>query len=210
MAARGITVVIGAQDRAALGRWEPSGLVGMGDVAGLITVQRELQRIGCPVRVSSVDSLSPEDREHDLVLLGGPDANDLSRATMERYDGTLSMTVPGSKIHDVAFYDNVSRRGFAPRRGPDGDLTLDYGLIIRVPNPLGGGRKTEVLILAGCWGYGTTGAAEAICDSEFLQDAVIRKNRFFESVVRTAVHADAAHYQRPELTRPVKLADTSP
>ena len=88
-------------------------------------------------------------------------------------------------------------------------MTLDYGLIIRVPNPLGGGRKTEILILAGCWGYGTTGAAEAICDPEFLQNAVVRKNRFFEALVRTAVHADAAHYQRPELTRPLELDATT-
>src|SRR4051794_12015676 len=43
MATRGITVVVGVQDRDALGGWEPSGLVGMGDVAGLVTIQRELQ-----------------------------------------------------------------------------------------------------------------------------------------------------------------------
>lgn len=63
----------------ALEGWEPSGLVGLGDVTGLITIQRELQGIGCKVKVSSVHSLSPEDCERDLVLLGGPDANELCK-----------------------------------------------------------------------------------------------------------------------------------
>jgi hypothetical protein len=207
MATRGVTVVIGVQDRDALGRWEPSGLVGMGDVAALIAIQRELREIGCQVRVLPVDSLAPEDRERDLVLLGGPDANELTRATMERFEGRLSITVPGSKLHNVALRDSVSKKIFAPQHGADGDLVLDYGLVVRTPNPLSNGRRTEVLILAGCWGYGTTGAAEAVCDSEFLQHSVVSKNRYFEAIVRTAVHASAAHYQRPELVRPIEIVN---
>lgn len=177
MSTRGVTVVIGAQDREVLGHWEPSGLVGMGDVAGLITIQRELQGIGCEVKVSPVDSLSPEDRERDLVLLGGPDANALSRATVEHYDGTLSITVPGSSRHIIAFHDEESGQDFQPRYGAEGNVIHDYGLIVRVPNPLSNGHKTEVLILAGCWGYGTAGAAEAVCDSDFQQGVDVRKNQ---------------------------------
>ncbi|UQU68228.1 hypothetical protein COUCH_18935 [Couchioplanes caeruleus] len=205
MATRGVTVVLGAQDRAALGQWEPSGLVGMGDVVGLITIQRELQEIGCSVRVLSVGSLAPEDHERDLILLGGPDTNELTRATMERFTDELSITVPGAKVHDVTLRDSVSGDDFVPRRGADGSLTLDYGLVVRTPNPLSNGRRTEVLILAGCWGYGTAGAAEAVCDSDFLQHAVVKETRFFEAVVRTAVHADAAYYERPEVVRAIKI-----
>ena len=208
MATRGVTIVIGTQDREALGSWEPAGLVGMGDVAGLIAIQRQLQGIGCQVEVSSVESLAPEDRTRDLVLLGGPDANDLSRATMDRYGQGLSLTFPGAAYHSVALHDETSGKRFVPRRGSNGDLDLDHGLVLRVPNPLSSGGKTEILILAGCWGYGTTGAAQAVCDAEFQQNPEVRGRRYFEAVALTAVHAGTAHYQRTEIIRPIEITET--
>ncbi|MBL7259285.1 hypothetical protein [Paractinoplanes lichenicola] len=207
MATRGVTVVIGAQDPAALGRWEPSGLVGMGDAMALITLQRELEAIGCRVDVRSAEALAPEHLERDLLLLGGPDANKITRDTLEHYDQVLKLTVPGFKSHEVAIRDTRSDRYYAPRKGADDEWVLDYGLLVRLPNPLSNGRRTEVLILAGCWGYGTEGAAKAVSELDFLKEVGVKKNRFFEALVRTTVRANVGYYQRPELIRPLEVGE---
>jgi hypothetical protein len=207
MASRGIVVVIGTQDPDATGRWEPSGLVGLGDVMALIAIEHELRRIGCDVRVSAVDALAPDDRERDLVLLGGPDANALTAAVMERYDGRLSLTWPDWRVHAVSIRDSVTDHLFVPETGRDGAVSMDYGLAARIPNPLANGGRTEVLILAGCWGHGTAGAAEAITDPDFLRHPVVGAHRYFEAVVDVAVHANAAHYVGPELVREIEFGD---
>ena len=62
---------------------------------------------------------------------------------------------------------------------------MDYGLVIRMRNPYAGGN--EVLILAGCWGYGTAGAADLLHDKQFLANPVIKSQKEFEAVVRADV-----------------------
>ncbi|GAA1596761.1 hypothetical protein GCM10009828_022870 [Actinoplanes couchii] len=203
MASRGIIIVVSPQDRTMMDRWEPSGLIGMGDLVGLVSLQQQLQRIGCPVTVSTIEALNPEDHERDLVLLGGPDTNSLARRMLEHYDGKLTITVPGWRDHAVAFADTTTGKSYPPRQGEDGTYTADYGFVTRLPNYLANGRSSEVLILAGCWGFGTAGAAEAVGDADFLEHVAAEGNRCFESLVHTEVHLNSAHYTHPVLVRGV-------
>jgi hypothetical protein len=190
MGSRGPTIVVGIQDRAATESWERSGLIGLGCVRALVHVQRQLWSNGFECQFVGVEDLPPVRWDEDLILLGGPDVNLLTAEFMTRLGPRSSFTFPHWRRHEVSIFDKRRSTYISPRL--ESDSLVDYGLIIRSPNPLAFG-DSEVLILAGCWGFGTAAAAMALASRSFRENPVCASGAPFEALIRTTVVGGAPH-----------------
>ncbi|MBE8517221.1 hypothetical protein ILP97_06810 [Amycolatopsis sp. H6(2020)] len=187
MGSREPFIVMGAPDWEPLSSWEKSGLVGKGDMLALVEIESQLRRLGFAGKIVESKELNSRELRSDLILIGGPDGNTATKEIMERLDGETSYVFAGDA---PAVLHKGSDETAAPQYNKSGDPTNDYGLIIRAANPLAP-DTAEVVILAGCWGFGTAAAAEKLSDRKFLRDQ--RKFKYFEALVETTV-VRGSHY----------------
>ncbi len=182
-------IAVGIQDPTSRG-WDRAGLVGSGDVAALLRIHEGLRALGTDARVVVADALSADAWGGNLILIGGPDANQLTAEMMARIDESLSFVFPKWQQHYVFLMDKVTRRMIGPDHSADGKVVkVDYGLIVRTQNPLGT-NDTEIIILAGCWGYGTEAAAKMLATKTFYRHPLVRSKRPFEILIRTTIAGD--------------------
>ena len=178
-----LTVVVGLHPEPFLTIWEPSGLLGLGDAFALAELQRQLDRIG--VRQPAImysDRISSKDWRKDLILIGSPDANDVTHKVMSRLDTTLHFGDPAS--HEVALHDTLTQTVYIPRSLINGE-GIDYGLLIRASNPFN--PKATVLIIAGSFGYGSWAGARLVTDKAFLKEPLVASGLPFECLFTTSV-----------------------
>ncbi|WP_328286137.1 hypothetical protein [Amycolatopsis orientalis] len=142
--------------------------------------------------------LSRRELSSDLVLIGGPEANAVTRTMLAKLSGVISYAFVEDPEHAAAEVHDVSTgRVSAPRYDESGYPVSDYALIIRTPNPLAP-DTSEIVIVAGCWEHGTAAAAEKLGDRKFLRR--MKKMEHFEVLLETTV-VNGAHYN-------VKVAET--
>lgn len=151
------------------------GMVDQGDLLAAVELQAQL---GTAVRLVEAEALGEDEIREDLILIGGPDGNSLTASVLERLDGVLSL---GFAEHGSSVYDRKSGFAASPRYDDAGDPRVDYGLVIRAANPFAP-ETAEVVIVAGCGGYGTAAAAAAFDEAEALGGY-----RHFEALVETTV-----------------------
>jgi hypothetical protein len=167
--------------------FEPSGLLGLGDAVCLTEVSASIRsRYGCDIAVRYADRLDGDEFSRDLILVGGPDANSLTRDILRRL--SLGLTLGDPTEHEVSFYSTVTRTLFAPERNAAGQIAVDFGVILRVPNPFAPGRR--VLMLFGCFGFGTWAAGRCAGSESFLAEPLVAAGADLECVVRTDVIRD--------------------
>ena len=154
---------------------EPTGLVGGGDALALRELSSYFSRIGLRRhRVVYVDEATL-DRKNNLVLLGGPDSNAVTRDALELIAPRLRLLDPGPgipvEVHDLApapDHGGEDSVGITPQPNvyiPKADI--DYGVIIRARNPFAPDRG--LVIFAGAYGYGTWGGVNLVLsDDDFL------------------------------------------
>jgi hypothetical protein len=246
-----LTVVLGRfRD---LPDFEASGVVGAGDNIALSSLTGYFSRIGFrrftvyyndQLGWSELTETSP--LRKNLILIGGPDANSLTRAVLQRLAlGIEFLEVTARYLEECG--DELPRRE-APgevaaqparpgwpsgshRLGPaaaagwripvfrdlDGgrihapimegtEVHRDCGVVIRTRNPFD--LEKEVLILCGCYGYGTWGAAEFIQSAEFLR-RVPRYSRYLECVMSVDVLREAPQQVEVEVLRSLVTARLS-
>lgn len=149
----GLTLVLGSFRNDDILRVEPSGVVGIGDLRGLHELIEQLGGARLKgLRIEYADTLSKQDREGNLVLLGGGDTNQLTPYFM-REVGAQSELVNEAQnalpsLRDNAYDDASIRPELAGDR-----VVADCGVLIRARNPLNPDRW--VVIIAGCLGFGT-------------------------------------------------------
>jgi hypothetical protein len=154
----------------------PSGLAGIGDVIALTELERHLRSIRLRDYSVCYSHLAVGDQPNsNLVLIGGSDANRVSRMTMER----LPLTFVFNE-NDVQILDRVNGKFHGPIERKEGALTTDFGLIIRAPNPFNNERK--ILIVAGSYGYGTATAGALVASSAFLKENIVKGDGNFEAL----------------------------
>jgi hypothetical protein len=151
---------------------EPTGIVGGGDALALRELSSYFSKIGAP-RLSAVYvSEASVDRDNNLILLGGPDTNKVTRDALDLIKPRIKIvnTEPGAapEIHDLisvmANDDGThTRQPNAYRAGED----VDYGIIIRTYNPFNPERG--LIIIAGTYGYGTWGGVRLMIRDDFLK-----------------------------------------
>lgn len=154
LAQRGMTVVVGQLDRQEFLSYEPSGVVGVGDVRALDELNEafrrgRLRRFG----IAFGGALNDSQRKGNLVLLGGNDGNQLA-ANLMREVGSRIELINEDQVHPPVLLDHISEPPL--RLQPDmadGRVMHDYGVLIRARNP----REPDnwIVIIAGCLGYAT-------------------------------------------------------
>lgn len=190
MGSRKPLLVLGAPDWEPLSSWEKSGMVGKGDILALVEIESQLRQLGFAGTIIESKELKSQDLRSNLILIGGPDGNSATAMMMEELDREVSYEFIEDSGRGSAVRNKRSDVAATPRYNKEGDPTTDYGLIIRVANPLAP-DTAEIVILAGCWGYGTAAAAEKLSDRKFLRKQ--RKSKHFEALVETTV-VRGAHF----------------
>lgn len=184
-------IVLGAHDFGMHRRWANSGVVGMGDIGALVEIEAQLRMLGFAGAITESKQLSPRELSSDLVLIGGPVANAVTRTMMAKLHGTISFDFAEDPEHEAAVvHDLRTSRVLIPQYEESGYPVTDHALIIRTPNPLAP-DTSELVIVAGCFEHGTEAAAEKLGDRKFLRR--IKRMKHFEALIETTV-VNGAHY----------------
>jgi len=148
----GLTLVLGQLQRDDFQKYEPSGIVGIGDLRGLHELIEQLGDARLTgYKIEHALTLSKEDRYGNLVLLGGGDTNLLTAEFMPMLGSQvefLNESAGPPVLKDRAY----NQAEIQPEQLQD-RVTLDCGVVIRARNPMNPQRW--VVIIAGCLGYGT-------------------------------------------------------
>lgn len=132
---------------------------------------------------------------NDLLVVGGPDSNKITKKILEGLDPTFPFSYEETdEPYDFVLKDRSSLREFKKRF--DGkDLKSDYGFFLKVPNPYASERN--ILLITGIGGEGTFACSQALPfgDDEFLFDyyynnfSKLSEKRYFcfvtEALVKT-------------------------
>ncbi|MEU0791774.1 hypothetical protein ABZ342_17030 [Amycolatopsis sp. NPDC005961] len=184
-------IVLGAHDFGPRQRWARAGVVGMGDIQTLVEIEAQLRKLGFAGKITESKQLTPRELSSDLVLIGGPVANDVTRTMLAKLDAVVSYAFAEDPDHEAHVVNDLrSGRTLAPQYEESGYPVRDHALIIRTPNPLAPGTS-EIVIVAGCWEHGTAAAAEKLGDRKLLRR--LKKMKHFEVLVETTV-VNGAHY----------------
>jgi hypothetical protein len=215
--------------------FEASGVVGAGDNLALRELSDYFTRIGFrrftvyyndQFDAAALEAPSP--LQENLVLLGGPDANSVTREVLTRLDlgiEFLEVSRPmlnklrgGRGDHAPRLWNRAAPHRRAAREwrvpvirdrtdgrlhGPilDGDaIRGDCGIVIRCGNPFNETR--EVVILCGSYGYGTWGAVRFLQSSDFLR-GLPRRVRAFECLLSVDITGERPQGVRVVLFRPL-------
>ena len=149
---------------------EPTGLVGGGDAIANRLLGDLFQDIGLE-RPQSVYVDEPElDRNKNLILLGGANANRVVDEALRRVTPGLCVTDPGPgicmQVDDLEVPEDSTdaRRTYVAEPAPD--HMTDYGVIIRARNPFSPDRA--LVVISGAYGYGTWAGVQVTQRPDFL------------------------------------------
>jgi hypothetical protein len=194
-----------------LTKWEATGLVGMGDVHAATFVESFLddlgvRRLGQTFDVVDHDQISEDLSDINLICLGGPDVNRVTRNILAKEINNTFR--PGVwKKNEIAFHDTMRDKWFSPESDDDEGgrivVTRDYGLIIRVPNPWNHSRAA--LIVAGGFGYGTWAGVMLARSAEFLSDERVTQASSVECLYETDVDRGIPQMPRIIDVRPIAV-----
>lgn len=149
------------------GLWDPAGLMGLGDALALVELYQFLRRRGFGfLRAFPASSLPPESLQQSLICIGGPSGNSVTRSILKRL--SLPLDFPHAEEHVVTITDKESERDYEPSILMPSKNGTDYGMITRAPNPFNASRT--VVILAGCFGFGSWAAAKWACEPNSWRD----------------------------------------
>jgi hypothetical protein len=146
---------------------EPTGLVGGGDAIANRLLGDLFQDIGLErPKTVYVDEVEL-DRDKNLIVLGGPNANRVA-------DEALTRVVPGFRVVDpgpglpMQVEDLTSSGQQGPFVAePTPDHMTDYGVIVRARSPFHADRA--VVVISGAYGYGTWAGVQLSQKAEFLR-----------------------------------------
>lgn len=162
--------------------WEASGLVGVGGMQAAIETVKlfddlGLRRIGRKMDIVYHDQADGNLYESNIVCIGGPDANSVTKLILTKVDHTFSPGDP--ERNEVSFLDTKTGKTYDPEPG------FDHGLIIKTRSPFN--ERRQMLVLIGNFGYGVWAAARLMSSKQFLHHKCVRGGRSFECVLRAKV-----------------------
>ncbi len=98
--------------------------------------------------------------EENIVLIGGPITNELTRRMMQDFDFPFS-------FRKRTLIDRYQNKEYAPKLAKDGSVLEDFALVLKITNPYNDRRS--LVIIAGCFGYGTYSASLAVTNPKSLR-----------------------------------------
>jgi hypothetical protein len=182
-------------DRHDFPEWEQSGLTSVAHARAIEELRGYFEALHLPA-FTTVYSGEPSGDllERSLVLLGGPDANAITRLAAPLLDTTFRFGDP--ERHEIGITDSQTGAIHTPRV-PGGEIATDFGLLLKVRNPLASlDSRSELIILAGSFGYGTWAAARVSMSKDFLRDPRVAEGKPVECLVATDVSERNLHRVR--------------
>jgi len=182
--------------------FEQSGFLGVGDAIAFAELNTYLASMGLRnLQLSYADQLNGDALKTHLVLLGGPDANEISKEAISKMKMNIRFGDPTG--HSIALYDMMSKKLFAPQRITDSaEISTDYGAIIRTPNPFAPGK--QLLLIAGGFGYGTWAGTRFAISKQFTKNKRVLKNGSIECLIETDVVRKTPQDIRPIFLRKIE------
>jgi hypothetical protein len=150
-------------------------------------------------------------REGTLLCLGGPDTSLGSEGIIADLwrRATTSFVWGDPAQHDITIYDRESGEHFAPEGFPE-NVTRDYALIVKMPNPYAQPDTGHwVILFAGCLGYGTWGAVRFATTDAFVKDPRIAEADSVECLLSVEVAAGAPRQTQLICVRPLRDVSAS-
>lgn len=153
---------------------EPTGVVGGGDALAL----RELTNFFEEIGVKRIETVFVDEgrlnARSNLISLGGQDTNRVTMAAIELLKPNVTIVDPGPgiamEVHDLApgieghTNEEKSAAQHTYKAIPG---RVDYGIVIRAPNPFD--TSKALIIIAGAYGYGSWAAIDLIRHPDFLR-----------------------------------------
>jgi hypothetical protein len=159
---------------------------GLWDAAAIEEIEEffELWKIPRPERVDA-DQVTEEELRANLIVLGGPDTNAISRCLSAGIGATLKFGTGrflGGTILDLEEQTIYHPRWVDHAR----DVIHDYVLIYRMKNPFN--RKAQILLIAGHPGHGAWVGIRHLFSGSFLVSDKAKNLGSFELLLRSEVH----------------------
>jgi len=137
------------------------------EVRVLLEFVPAFSQMGIEYTVSdSLVVMDPELQSANLLILGGPAVNSVSRRALESIQDTLPV---GINLEDICI--TVSNRRYSPEYDEDtGTVVKDYGLVVRCRNPFDSASDSMAFLVMGCHGFGTAGAAQLLLRTNLVRN----------------------------------------
>lgn len=173
----GLVVLFGDLSKGRLQQFEPSGLVGVGDVFAFSEFFEPFQKTEQPMpKFAPHDTTDTEKLRSNLLCLGGQDMNQRTGAVLRGITTSLQfpdLTDPNQN-GKVWAKDSVSGRYYGDsdkhsRRSPD-EVDFDYCVLMKVKNP--DANNKVVFLVFGGFGFGTWAGARFMA-SDSIWDAAL-------------------------------------
>lgn len=194
------TIVIGTYYGERFRAWEASTLMATGDAIALGTIMGVLNNVGIKeIDIVPTYNFSGDRYKNNLILLGGPDTNKLTREVYDRLDTNFKFGNP--EKNEITLYDSNENLKYFPKYNSNDEVIGDYGFAFKSKNPFN--PETDVIILAGCFGFGTCSAAQLFESNRILEKIEKNDREEFEALVYSDVIKDWV--QKPKLIKSYKL-----
>ena len=178
----GLQVVVG---RFEFTQFQTPGCLGVGDAMGLAELRAYLESLGLrDFAVSYADCLDGDSLKTNLILIGGPQPNAISKEVITKINSTFRFG--DSARIGSPIYDSLTGQPYAPVTKPNsGEILMDYGLILKASNPFAPSK--QVLLIAGCFGYGTWAGVRFAISKEFVTNQIVAEGKPLECVIETDI-----------------------
>jgi hypothetical protein len=136
-----------------------------GDTSAALSIHSFLQTLAKKERFELrwSDKIFRDDLNGNLVLIGGPMSNSITKAFTETLK--LPFSFSSQPKHDIM--DSKGGPIFSPKEnGPD-DYSPDYAIVLKIGNPHN--EEKKLVIIAGCHRYGTYIGAKCVTLTRLLK-----------------------------------------
>jgi len=173
---------------------EQGGFMAYGDAMATATLQAFFESAGITkFSIVSDENIQGDDLKNNLILIGGPIANVITKQVMEKVNTSFKF-----EGKDGAIKDSVTKRNYIPNfdRQPN-EQSIDYSLVIFTYNPFDPTKK--VIIIAGSLAFGTWAGARYLISR--LSKKLAPKGRTnFECLLETDVM-----FETPQAIRTIQI-----
>jgi len=187
--------------------FEASGLVGVGDMQAAAEVAAFAAELGFRRRARAVDIVYQDQLTGDLyganlICIGGPEGNRVTERILKGLNTSIEFD---SGTDKTSLLDTDTNTAYTPEFETGSErqktLVLDYGLLIKAPNPLD--TRHSVIIIAACYGYGTWAGARMARSPQFLRTELAARGQAMECLYKVEVIKEAPQIPNVVSIRPI-------